>query len=425
MIYHLAFTICILGLTIFNYYIGRKNVMYPPFLYSAIWLAVLSLYFLLLIVPIIEMPVLGVYTLFLVLSGTAGFTAGGLVMRSQRFAHPLIEAEPKNSMIKKVLLFCVIALLPVYYMAIRSLSAAGGLDGFLMSARAALVDRLNSGESGFGGPLSTIGPTFSVFVAFIFLIEARNLRKERVWFWTSTLIAVSFCILTTGRAGFLKLLVGLAGIYVLKTGRYSAREAWKLIRWPVVAFLVLFTILIPITKVDSDKVDLPQSIAQYSVGYAVLPLAGFDYVVHHPDEYKYQGNHTFAELVPMWQVLSGSHLPPLPAAPGDFLMVPLFANVYTVFNPYYLDFGLTGVVFVMFLFGAGQSWLFWRAMKGAPFYIFLYAISLYPLSMVAFDNTYTLFAHYLIEFLFAVVYCKVLRRIPIRVDSVELASPQP
>jgi oligosaccharide repeat unit polymerase len=423
MIYHFAFTICILGLTMCNYYIGRKNVMYPPFLYSAIWLAVLSLYFLLHVFPIIQMPVLGVYTLFLVVAGTAGFTAGGIVMRSQRFAHPLIEAEPKNSIAKRVLLFCSIALLPLYYMEIRSLSAAGGLDGFLMSARVALVERLNSGESGFGGPLNIIAPTFSVFVAFIFAIEARNLRKERIWLCTSAFISFIFCILTTGRAGFLKLLVGLVGIYILKTGRYSAGDAWKLIRWPLVAFLVLFTIFIPITKVNSDSDDLSQSMAQYTVGYAVLPLAAFDYVVHHPDEYKYQTNHTVSAFMPIWEALSGSHLPPLPPNPPDFLMVPLFANVYTVLYPYYLDYGIAGMVLAMFLFGAGQSWLFWRAMKGAPFYIFLYAISLYPLSMVAFDNTYTLFAHYLVEFLFVVVYCKVLRRIPRGVHSMELASP--
>jgi len=49
---------CVLGLMVFNYYAGRRNVLYPAFLFSLIWLVVSSLY----MVPLIEVDKLGAYT---------------------------------------------------------------------------------------------------------------------------------------------------------------------------------------------------------------------------------------------------------------------------------------------------------------------------------------------------------------------------
>jgi oligosaccharide repeat unit polymerase len=417
MIYHLAFIILLFALTVFNYRLGRKNVLYPPFLFSVIWLVILSLYFMLYLVPLIEMSTLRVATLFAVMSGVIAFSAGGIIVGRQKYLCPLTDAQPDKSIYRKVLFFICVILLPIFYLEIRKLSGAGGLDGFLASARAAIVEELTNGESPYGGPLTTIAPLFAIFVAFIFVIEARSFRKERLWLWASTIAAMIFCILTTGRAGFLKLLVGLAGIYLIKSGRYSAKQAWKFIRWPLLGFALLFTVMIPITKdVSSGAADLTEAITQFSVGYAVLPLAGFDYVLQHPDEYRYNPNHTFREILPGLARLAGlNYTPSLPS--GDFLEVPLFTNVYTAFEPYYVDFGFVGMLIAMFILGAGQTWLFWRALTGAPFYIFLYAISLYPLCMVAFDDTYTLFLHYFAEFVFALVYFRFLRRIPIPIRS--------
>jgi hypothetical protein len=65
----------------------------------------------------------------------------------------------------------------------------------------------------------------------------------------------------------------------------------------------------------------------------------------------------------------------------------------------------------MFLIGAGQSWLYQRAINGIDFYLFLYAISLYPLIMIAFDDEYSLWLNNLVAIVFGLSYFLVLRTI--------------
>lgn len=413
MAYHFISLLCLVQLTAFNYRAGRKNVLYPPFLFSLIWLVVLSLYFLLFIVPLIQMSTLGGRTLFIVVGSAVAFTAGGLVFRPRKYSPVIGEPLSRESIWKKVLFFISLAALPAFYFEIRNLAAAGGLDGFLVSARAAMLDQLSSGEPQFGNPLNTIAPLLAIFVAFIFVIEMRDWRKERVWVLVSVLSALSFCILTTGRTGILKLVAGLTGICLLKARRFSLQRAWSFFRWPLVAFLILFMILIPFVK-DLTTIsggDIGQAAAQLSVGYIVLPIAGFDYMLYHPEEHEFGPNHTFREFVQVAAAFSrASYTPP----PNDgYLEVPLFTNVFTVFKAFYFDFGVVGLLIIMFLLGIGHTWLFWKALKGVPFYVFLYAMSLYPLIMIAFDETYSLFAHYLAEIAFAVLYFKVLRKAPV------------
>jgi oligosaccharide repeat unit polymerase len=424
MAYHFISLLCLLQLAAFNYRTGRKNVLYPPFLFSMIWLVVLSLYFLLFIVPLMQMSTLGVRTLFIVVGSVVAFTAGGMVFRPRRYSLVIGETPSRESMWKKALFFGSLAALPAFYLEIRSLAAAGGLDGFLISARAAMLDQFANGESQFGGPLNTIAPLFAIFVAFIFLIEMRDWRRERPWMLGSILSALIFCILTTGRAGLLKLVVGLAGIFLLKKRLHSLGDAWKFMRWAVTGFLVLCMILIPLVKDVSSIAggDLAQAAVQLSVGYIVLPLAGFDYMLYHPEEHNVGSNHTLREVAHLFAALSGSSYTPPPE--DGYLEVPLFTNVFTVFKALYFDFGTFGLLIIMFLLGIVHTWLFWKAVKGIPLFIFLYAMSLYPLSMVPFDETYSLLGHYLAEIVFAILYFKILRRTWIAAPKPRPSSPK-
>ena len=78
---------------------------------------------------------------------------------------------------------------------------------------------------------------------------------------------------------------------------------------------------------------------------------------------------------------------------------------------YYVDFGLFGMLLTMFFFGVGQTWLFGRALSGSHFYIFLFAISLYPLMMIAFDDAYSMILNNLVALIFSVLYFRVIRTI--------------
>ncbi|HEY2545234.1 MAG TPA: O-antigen polymerase [Candidatus Acidoferrum sp.] len=404
MIVHLIFTGCVLGLTVLNYYAGRRNVLYPAFFFSLIWLVVLCLY----LVPLVELNPLGAVTLAIVTSGIVAFSAGAS-FAGWWHPRPPVASLSRNS-VKRALFFYCLAALPLFFLETRRLSAAGGLEGFLFSARASLIEATENGERQYSSPLYTITVTLSVFVAFILLIEAREWKKERVWVWGSILTAVAFAVLTTGRVTLLGLTAGLTGIFLLKKKQFSAKEAWKFFRWPLAAILILFLVLVLFTKDISQDEGTKDIFARLVFGYAVLPLAGFDYVVHHDSEYKHDPNHTFAPVLAALVPLGVQYRPP---PPNDFISVPVPVNVFTVFRFFYVDFGFAGMLVVLFLIGAGQTWIFRKALIGDHLYIFLFAVSLYPLAMVAFDDQYSqiLTLAFWKQPLFAVLYFRVLRAI--------------
>jgi oligosaccharide repeat unit polymerase len=265
---------------------------------------------------------------------------------------------------------------------------------------------------------------FAIFTAFIFLIEGWVSRSERVWVWSSILVALVVTVLTTGRTFVLQLAAGLVGIRLLRGGKGSLGQAWRSVRYPLIGLLILISILVPLDK-DLSKFDGggQEVLMNFVVEYAVEPLSGFDYVLHHPNEYKYDSNHTFRQVMPMLGRVSGIAYAPPPAI--DYIMVPLPTNVFTVFESYYADFGFGGMLLVMILIGLGQTWLFRKALTGADFYIFLFAVSLYPLMMIAFDDQYSLLSYYAFAVLFGAVYFRGLRgsSLGARVSSSALSRP--
>ena len=64
----------------------------------------------------------------------------------------------------------------------------------------------------------------------------------------------------------------------------------------MVTFLVIFSVLALYNK-DTSSENNAETFGHYVFGYAVIPLAGFNYVVHHPSEYKEDQNHTFSEIL--------------------------------------------------------------------------------------------------------------------------------
>jgi len=419
MILHLAFSVVLLGLTVLNYYAGRRNVLYPPFLFALIWLAVFFIY----LAPPIEVDKVQADTLAVVFSGVVAFSAGGAVVGRRRNSSTTPESTPWNTISKKIIFLSCLAILPAFFLEIQRLSDVGGIEGLMISARVAIIDAVTNGERPFGSPVYSFAVMLAIFGAFIFLIEARDWRRERLWVWGSILTALTFCVLTTGRTWLLELVAGLVGIYLLKRKRFSARDAWRFVRWPLAGFLVLFSILVLVNKdISGMSGGATEAIATNAFGYTVVPLAGFDYVLHHASEYKHDSNHTFRDVLPGLAWISGLRYTPQTGLDDYVLSLRYPTNVFTVFKFYYVDFGLAGMLLSMFVIGAGQTWLFRRALTGDHFYIFLFVVSLFPLTMVAFDDQYSLGRYYLGVLVFAALYFRVLRTIPLRARAGGIAS---
>jgi len=72
----------------------------------------------------------------------------------------------------------------------------------------------------------------------------------------------------------------------------------------------------------------------------------------------------------------------------NIVFVPMPTNVYTVYQPYYRDFLLFGVIGIQFFLGIWHGFLYKKATMGKAYYVFLYALFLYPLFMQFFEDQY-------------------------------------
>src|ERR1700722_7003483 len=151
MITHLTFTSLVVALTVFNYYVGRKNVLYPPFIFSIIYLVVLGLYML----PLVEADPLGINTLAIVVAGVTAFSAGGASMSLGRHPRLLADRPSGKPFYKKAIFFFCLALLPAFFFEIQRLGTGVSAESVMVRARAAIIDSVLNGEKPFSSPLIT------------------------------------------------------------------------------------------------------------------------------------------------------------------------------------------------------------------------------------------------------------------------------
>jgi oligosaccharide repeat unit polymerase len=94
--------------------------------------------------------------------------------------------------------------------------------------------------------------------------------------------------------------------------------------------------------------------------------------------------------------------------------VPYPTNVYTMYKYYYVDFGYYGMLAAITLIGFIQTLLYRKARTGSVLGLYFFSLTVYPLIVSVFDDSYSAFGSYIDAFLLAVMYI-TLRSIPVRV----------
>jgi oligosaccharide repeat unit polymerase len=277
-------------------------------------------------------------------------------------------------------------------------SSLGSISNVLMQARLALMDSIQNGEN---SEVHLIA--FSTLTAsFASLLFATG-RKDRQ-FWIVTVVAFLICILGTGRASLLNLTSGLCAILLLQSKKEFLRGAIRLIRWPLALFVALCIVLIFANKNTEEMTGGVTSIAIFSVvSYIVGPSAAFDRVVQSPAEFMSTGNYTFYFFL-HWAAKMHLIDYTTPPVVDPFVFVPFMTNVYTGFEHYYLELGLTGTLAILSFFGLLHSLLYLKARQGGSFSIYLFAYSIYSVLMVTFVDTYNEIPAYTLAIVFGLLY---------------------
>lgn len=365
----LVFALCMVILAIINRRIGR-SIAYPPTLFCSVWATIL----LALALVGERFNTLAPETLGIYLGGAMTFSFGGAsVLRNQR-RKPSKQARQSPGLCAPGFVRFQLALLifffPLYTLRLRELGAVGMYRQFWQNVRAA-GDVYQQKES-FGPYLYLI--TLSTLLALSlwadFLKKERS-RRSRTLTIGAFMLALLYNLSLAARLGSVILVLSASLIYLIM------RKAPTLKALTVTSLTVL-VIFVPASivlgKGGSTTATLEENIRGVSdslLTYVAGGAVAFDGVV--------RGAISPAEK---WRTLRFGYIianslgvqAQTPILVSEFTNVPRSTNVYSVYLPYFVDYGLGGLVLILFLVGALATWLFQRAREGDLRFIMWYAI---------------------------------------------------
>jgi oligosaccharide repeat unit polymerase len=363
-------------------------------------------------------------TLAIVVVGAVSFSAGGLLAslapRSLLRLHLFpLKPEKPPIIVRNLLIIFLLCGLPVLFFRTLQLSkAAGGGLNIIAQAGVASMEASQRGESSQSFLLSHC-VTIAIGASLLFATE----KKDRQ-FWIMTVVAFIYaCFGGAGRSGILLLIPGLSAIRLLQTKQESLQGAFRLLRWPVVAFITLF---IGLNFIGKSSESMTQDImtrgvvgiaAYFVLSYIVGPLAAFDRVVQLPTDFIMATSHTLEFPLQLAATLHLTNYTPPPQF-DTFVFVPFPTNVYTIFKFYFIELGIVGTIAVLLLFGLFHSLFYLKAREGGRLSTYLFAYSMYTVLLVFYDDHYYAIGGLLRAFAFGVVYLFIgslpLRLLPTR-----------
>jgi oligosaccharide repeat unit polymerase len=399
------FIVALLALLVLGNYWLNRSVLYPPFLFSAMWCLVFSLYRL----NLTPTDPLHSNTVGIMGSGAVLFSFGGAM--AMLVPRNIIETRliltrfpPRNTIVKYLLILFLACGIPMQIRNVLHQATLGVGNTIFQRARTASMVSPDAAPA----PLLAYFTLWALYAAPLYLVE----RRDRS-FWLMASVAFMAGLLSTGRVPFLMLIGSLLSVQLMITHRQRFWDALKFARIPILLFFCLYFGLIFVTKDTTVfKGSIGAILLLFLVGYIVGPTAAFDHFLWHPQDYASAPHHTFKFFLGVGSAL---HLVEYQPAPVEsFVFVPFPTNVFTVYRYYVGDFGVYGALVAIMLIGFFQTLLYRKARTGSELGIYFFSITLFALFMSIFSDEYAAFGSYIDELSFAAIYI-VLRSIPMRV----------
>jgi oligosaccharide repeat unit polymerase len=403
----------LLALSYVNYVIGRRDVLYPAFTFTAIWTAVTTAY---LACPI-EIRPLGWKTTAILLGGTTFFSIGSLIGNRPFYlagSQNQKNEDRDNPQGRFALLAYTLFALPWIVFEARNL-AGGSLSlspESLIQLRLVIVSMALRGEGAYSNRFIDGAFMIGSYTFLVFLLEEK--RK-----WAKLLCAsyvIVFFLATTARDVLMQALCWWLCVGLL---RRPDRRFFTTVKWLSAAglgIIILMTSLTFLTKARTEGGGATQEAANMTLSYVAGPMAAFDYAVYHPGPFENEPAAIFAGARTRLAGLNIIRSTPLKAL-DDYVFVPFGMNVYTCFKPYYEEFGVLGCLLAFGVIGLIEGKVFFGAINDNRVAKFFFAYLSFPLMFSAYDDRYATYNSdvlYLYTFVFAVGYFFLMKRFSIR-----------
>ncbi|MEI6708280.1 MAG: O-antigen polymerase [Methylococcales bacterium] len=347
-------------LIIINFYIS-KYFLYPPTVFVSVWSIALFCLILLgdFFYPISE------FTLLIFTLGAIAFSLGGFLVMlcSYKTSHYV------NHHIGKLLdisLFLVIIMFPFYIWKLQELSALSGVDDFFIGLRTQTSGTKEKTGLGIFAYINSLAG----FIALAAFSESLKFAYSKYKTALILLVAFSYGLMSTARTATILLLLSLACIYMLRR-----KLTLKTLLIITIIFIILFAVpAIILEKGGSKESSLSENLISLIENlqiYAFAGLIAFDQTVLHPGSIS-SGNGTFGFFLSLFKAF-GFDIE-IKSSVLEYSSTPWLTNVYTIYFPYYTDFGLYGLIAIMVLLGAIITIFYRLSILGDSAFIILYSI---------------------------------------------------
>ncbi len=367
-------TLAILSSVLLINFIRYRDALYPPVLQSGLWLAITAAY----IVGQDEfLPLSGSMYLIIVL-GVVLFSLGSFVAT--------VKFRPFKSRIRfdgfhygfLAYMFLLVPLigLPFFIHQLNELASGGATGSFFRNLRTSL----NTQDNPLGA-IQYLIPA-SILSAGIHVMFFR--RSHPLHCTVAVLSASVYCLFTTGRTSFLLLFALIFGMLAI-TREMTSRRALIVFAGASLLIFVIIALLRDLLSTSTSASDSALATWDSFRLYLLGSLPAFDSFMHN-DATPTLGTHMFRSALAVGAKLGVCNAPP--SLVQDFANLPFDTNVYTIYQPYFMDFSYPGIFIIQFILGIVHGYLYRRADRGHPAYILAFALSLFPLAMQFFQDQY-------------------------------------
>lgn len=374
-----ATLVILLSITVINF-ARYRDVLYPAVLQSALWFMIV---FMFVINQGLFIHLSGLMYLIIV-TGVIMFSIGSyFATYDYRFTPRVIEIPPgsMNGAVPRLLFWVSLLGLPLFVLKAYSLGAEGLFESIFINLRIALTDEDSAQRFGILSYLLTIS-----FISVWLQVALYPTSRDRLKLCLSLLTATVYALCTTGRTFFFLLFITVMGILLITRRISPLKGGMFLLSAGLIVFVGIGAFLGKGTGAGLTVAENMMTMLESFRIYLLGALPAFDLTMHSNFVPEY-GTNTFRFVFAVLNKV-GIHVN-VPPLIQDFVNVPELTNVYTVFRPYFLDFGFAGIIAVQLVLGVWHGFIYKRATSGEPFFILVYAVFLYPLIMQFFQDQYT------------------------------------
>jgi oligosaccharide repeat unit polymerase len=341
-------------LTLFNYLLFR-DLIYPAFIQSALWLSILLIFS----CNVSYYYDISSEVIFIIVSGSSIFTIGSYIFNWKHAFSKTVRDLNLNYFPSKIWLrlFFAVSLLGLFltYKKSLDLAANGPFNNYFINLRLAIHDA--DAEGGYGKL------NYFLWIAYfsmaIHLIEYWGFKYKSIFnllfTLTSVVIALAIAVLHTGRTHILFVLIIIIFIgFLAKRINYFFALIMSVIF--IIGIFSLYAIILNKGgSFESGVLDNSYVLKDIIVHYIVSPLPALTILINSAGYYQFPDN-ILTSLVPYFNKL-GFAMREISTV-RDFVDVPLPTNIYTAYDVYYLDLGLIGVILFQFIAGLWHGFLY-------------------------------------------------------------------